>query len=52
MARSQRDIQADTTISEATFSVESGTAVNDGSTFAGYTLQQVVQALQDQGVLK
>ena len=28
-----------------------GTAVNVDSTFGGYTLQQVIQALQEQGLL-
>jgi hypothetical protein len=45
-------IRATTSVAEATF-VENagGTAVNVDSTFGGYTLQQVVQALQDIGIL-
>lgn len=45
-------VQPTTAIAEATF-VENagGTAVNVDSTFGGYTLQQVVQALQDLGLL-
>ena len=35
----------------ATFVQNSGQAVNDASTFGGYTLAQLVQALQDLGVL-
>lgn len=35
----------------ATFNANSGTAVNDASTFDGYTLNQVVKALRDLGVL-
>lgn len=53
MARSVRDIQATTSgTSEAAF-VENigGTAVNVDSTFAGYTLQQIAQALKEQGIL-
>ena len=53
MAREQRDIQSDTTIGEATFVENSGgTAINVDSTAGGYTFQQIVQALQDQGLLK
>lgn len=37
--------------SAATFVANSGTAVNDASTFDGYTLKQVVKALRDFGVL-
>lgn len=36
---------------EAAFSQGSGNTVNDNSTFGGYTLQQVVQALRDRGLL-
>lgn len=35
----------------ASFTANSGTAVNDASTFDGYTLKQVVKALRDIGVL-
>jgi len=53
MPRDERDIVgtvAGTT--EAAF-VENGggTAVNDDSTFGGYTLQQIAQALIDIGIL-
>lgn len=45
-------VQPTTAVAEATF-VENagGTAVNVDSTFGGYTLQQVVQALQNAGLL-
>ena len=53
MARRSRDIIANTSVSEAAFVENSGgTAVNVDSTFGGYTLQQVVQALQEQGLLE
>jgi len=51
MAREQRDIVGTTSVGEAAFTANSGTAVNDNSTFGGYTIQQIVQALQDQGIL-
>jgi len=35
----------------ATFTANSGTAVNDASTFDGYTLKQVVKALRNMGLL-
>lgn len=35
----------------ATFTANSGTAVNDASTFDGYTIKQVVKALRDLGAL-
>lgn len=35
----------------ATFTANSGTAVNDASTFDGYTLKQVVKAMRDFGLL-
>lgn len=35
----------------ASFTANSGTAVNDASTFDGYTLKQVVKALRDIGIL-
>ncbi len=38
-------------VAEAAFVAGTGTAVNDNSTFGGYTLQQVVQALQNLGLL-
>lgn len=40
-----------TGIAEAAFTANTGNAVNDNSTFGGYTIQQVVQALQDIGIL-
>lgn len=44
--------QPTTGIAEAAFVENSGgTVVNVDSTFAGYTLQQVVQALKDAGLL-
>jgi hypothetical protein len=45
-------VQPTTGIAEATFVENSGgTAVNVDSTFAGYTLQQIAQALKDLGIL-
>lgn len=35
----------------ATFTANSGTAVNDASTFDGYTIKQVIKALRDIGIL-
>jgi len=35
----------------ATFAANSGTAVNDASTFDGYTIKQIVKALRDLGAL-
>ncbi|MFZ9272090.1 MAG: hypothetical protein ACO24B_01600 [Ilumatobacteraceae bacterium] len=35
----------------ATFTANTGTAVNDASTFDGYTLKQIVKALRDFGLL-
>jgi hypothetical protein len=45
-------VRPDATVAEAAF-VENagGTAVNDDSTFGGYTIRQVVQALQNLGLL-
>ena len=43
--------RATTAGSAATFSQLSGNAVNDASTFDGYTLGQIVKALRDIGVL-
>lgn len=43
--------RATTGVAEATFTANSGTAINDNSTFGGYTLQQIAQALQDVGIL-
>ena len=40
-----------TSITEATFTANSGTAVNDNSTFGGYTLQQITKALQNLGLI-
>lgn len=37
--------------SSATFVANAGTAVNDASTFDGYTIKQVVKALRDVGVI-
>jgi hypothetical protein len=44
-------IRPTTASAAATFSQLSGNAVNDASTFDGYTLLQVVKALRDMGVL-
>lgn len=40
-----------TAVGAATFVANSGTAVNDASTFGGYTIGQIVKALQTQGLL-
>jgi len=44
-------VQPTTAVAGATFVANSGTAVNDASTFGGYTIKQVVQALQNVGLL-
>jgi hypothetical protein len=44
-------VQPTTAVAAAAFVVGSGTAVNDASTFGGYTIKQIVQALQNIGVL-
>ena len=52
MPEKVQDKRLDTTVAEAAF-VENagGTAVNDDSTFGGYTIQQIVKALQIVGSL-
>jgi hypothetical protein len=44
--------QETTAVGAATFTANSGTAVNDASTFDGYTLKQIVKALRNQGILQ
>jgi len=44
-------VQPTTAVASAAFVANSGTAVNDASTFGGYTIRQVVQALQNIGLL-
>lgn len=44
-------VRPTTAVAAAAFVANSGTAVNDASTFGGYTLKQVVQALQNIGAL-
>ena len=44
-------VQPTTSVAAATFVVSAGTAVNDASTFDGYTLKQVVKALRNTGLL-
>ena len=44
-------VKLTTGVAEAAFSAESGTTVNDKSTISGYTIQQVVKALQLMGIL-
>lgn len=44
-------VQPTTAIAGATFVAGAGTAVNDASTFDGYTLKQVVKALRNAGLL-
>jgi len=43
--------QETTGVAAATFAANTGTAVNDASTFDGYTLNQVVKALRNLGIL-
>ena len=40
-----------TSSAAASFTANSGTAVNDASTFDGYTIKQIVKALRDIGIL-
>jgi hypothetical protein len=44
-------VQPTTAVAAATFVVGAGTAVNDASTFDGYTMKQVVKALRTIGLL-
>lgn len=44
-------VQPTTSVSAATFVAGAGTAVNDASTFDGYTLGKVVKALRNAGLL-
>lgn len=44
-------VQPTTGVGTASFTANSGTAVNDASTFDGYTLKQVVKALRNEGLL-
>jgi len=43
--------QQSTSVGAATFAANTGTAVNDASTFDGYTLNQIVKALRNNGLL-
>jgi hypothetical protein len=43
--------QETTGVAAATFAANTGTAVNDASTFDGYTLNQVIKALRNLGIL-
>jgi heat shock protein HslJ len=43
--------QETTSVAAATFAANTGTAVNDASTFDGYTLNQIVKALRNLGIL-
>lgn len=43
--------QPTTAHAAATFTANTGTAVNDASTFDGYTIKQIVKALRDLGIL-
>jgi hypothetical protein len=43
--------QETTAVGNAIFNQGGGNAVLDDSTFAGYTLRQIVKALQNQGIL-
>ena len=44
-------VQPTTAVAEAAFVASAGTAVNDASTFDGYTIKQVVKALRNEGLL-
>jgi len=44
--------QPTTSVAAASFTANSGTAVNDASTFDGYTLRQVIKALRLEGLLQ
>lgn len=44
-------VQPTTAVAAATFVAGAGTAVNDASTFDGYTIKQVVKALRNEGLL-
>jgi len=44
-------IQQDNSVTGASFSEESGTAVNAGSTFGGYTIGEIVTILQNLGLI-
>jgi hypothetical protein len=44
-------VQPTTSVGAATFVANTGTAINTGSTFDGYTLQKVVAALRKLGLL-
>ncbi len=44
-------VQITTAVAGATFVANAGTAVNDASTFDGYTMKQVVKALRNYGFL-
>lgn len=44
-------VQPTTAVAAATFVANTGTAVNNASTFDGYTMQQVVKALRNIGLL-
>lgn len=44
-------VQPTTGVAASTFTANSGTAVNDASTFDGYTMGQVVKALRNVGLL-
>lgn len=43
--------QETTSVAAAAFTANSGTAINDASTFDGYTLRQIVKALRNLGIL-
>lgn len=44
-------VQPTTAVAAAAFVANAGTAVNDASTFDGYTIKQVVKALRNEGLL-
>jgi hypothetical protein len=43
--------QETTSVAAAAFTANTGTAINDASTFDGYTLRQIVKALRNLGIL-
>jgi hypothetical protein len=44
--------QETTSVAAAAFTANTGTAINDASTFDGYTLRQIVKALRNLGILQ
>jgi hypothetical protein len=45
------EVKATTSITPLAFVANAGTAVNDASTFGGYTIKQIAAALKQAGIL-